>query len=490
MSNTNGVIAAPVSIYDVQHVLGQGSNDLATLCVSTAINRWARYKPERWAGTTAADKLKGWPQPMSYAARKINNFSLEVPYLITDQNKGWVHDVMAKRAYDIVYRIRHSTESKSEDELAWQYLRPRGDRRTAQQEPSAEFYRLSDFARLPNDTTDEYNGKTYAKGYNHAARVPFASWMDMTGATEKERGLDIYYEFNKEVTDYITILFQNSIGNDLHLNDFISFSTPTGYAWRPVLQVFNMNMVGTEDRWYNRTTPNLQVVGNAITDEESAVWRVQLPLSNFPDNAAVFYHLCIGIGLTNDAGQFYGGDDLFLLPFTDEQDTSGLFPFYYMFAVSSHNAQTLNVTGLSFYNGNTWITCTGAPYFDAALGNATRLLRITMNITRLTEMLYFIGENGEGNVPSGGRAIQIQAREMIGGVETTKYMVPQTASWQNPAEGYIEIPAGTTSQTYDIHANIYSSVIPVGGYAEYHLWVKVGSSDWDEIGYFSIHRTS
>lgn len=486
MSNTNGVIAAPVSIYDVQHVLGQGSNDLATLCASTAINRWARYKPERWAGTTAAQKQKGIPQPIDYATRKINNFSLEVPYLITDQNKGWTHDVMAKRAYDIVYRIKHSTESKSEDQLAWQYLKPRGNYSQALN----EFFRLSDFARLPNDTTDSYYGTTYAKGYNHAARVPFQSWMDMTGATEKTRGLDIYYEFNKEVTDYITILFQNSIGDDLHLNDFISFSTPSGYAWRPVIQIFDMDVVGTEDRWYNRTTPSLQVVGSAITDEQSAVWRVQLPLSNFPNNAATFYHMCIGIGLTNSSGQFYGGDDLFLLPFTDEQDDLGLFPFYYMFTVTSHNAQKLNVTGLSFYNGNTWITCTGAPYFDAAVGNASRLLRITMNITLLTEKLYFIGENGEGNVPSGGRAIQIQAREMIGGVETTKYMVPQTASWQNPADGYIEIPAGTTSQTYDIHANIYSGNIPVGGYAEYHLWVKVGSSDWDNIGYFSIHRTS
>lgn len=490
MSNTNGVIAAPVSIYDVQHVLGQGSNDLATLCVSTAINRWARYKPERWAGTTAAQKLLGWPQPMSYASRKINNFSLDVPYLITDQNKGWIHDVMAKRAYDIVYRIRHSTESVSEDQLAWQYLKPRGNRRTAQQEPSAEFFRLSDFARLPNDTTDKYNGTTYAKGYNHAARVPFVSWMDMTGAKEKTKGLEIYYEFNKEVTDYITILFQNSIGDDLHLNDFISFNTPSGYDWRPVLQVFYMNMYGTEDRWYNRTSPNIQVVGNAITDSQSAVWRVQLPLSSFPDDAATFYHLCVGIGLTNSAGQFYGGNDLFLLPFTDEQDISGLFPFYYMFCVTSHNAQTLNVTGMSFNNGNTWVTCTGAPYFDAALGNFSRALRLTMNITRLTEKLYFIGENGEGNVPSGGRAIQIQAREMIGGVETSQIMKPQTASWSNPAEGYIEIPAGTTSQTYDIHANIWTGVVPAGGYAEYHLWVKLGTSDWDEIGYFSIHRTS
>jgi hypothetical protein len=257
-----------------------------------------------------------------------------------------------------------------------------------------------------------------------------------------------------------------------------------------VLQVFYMNMYGTEDRWYNRTSPNIQVVGNAITDSQSAVWRVQLPLSSFPDDAATFYHLCVGIGLTNSAGQFYGGNDLFLLPFTDEQDTSGLFPFYYMFCVTSHNAQTLNVTGMSFNNGNTWVTCTGAPYFDAALGNFSRALRLTMNISLLNEKLYFIGENGEGNVPSGGRAIQIQAREMIGGVETSQIMKPQTASWSNPAEGYIEIPAGTTSQTYDIHANIWTGVVPAGGYAEYHLWVKLGTSDWDEIGYFSIHRTS
>ena len=102
MSNTNGVIAAPVSIYDVQHVLGQGSNDLATLCVSTAINRWARYKPERWAGTTAAQKQKGVPQPIDYATRKFNNFSLEVPFCYYDQHKGWKLNVMAKRVYDII----------------------------------------------------------------------------------------------------------------------------------------------------------------------------------------------------------------------------------------------------------------------------------------------------------------------------------------------------------------------------------------------------
>jgi hypothetical protein len=45
MSNANGIITAPVSIDDVKTILGIASNDLATLCQSTKINMWARFKP-------------------------------------------------------------------------------------------------------------------------------------------------------------------------------------------------------------------------------------------------------------------------------------------------------------------------------------------------------------------------------------------------------------------------------------------------------------
>ena len=45
MSVSNGKIVAPVSIDDVKSVLGETSNDLATLCKSTKINVWAKYKP-------------------------------------------------------------------------------------------------------------------------------------------------------------------------------------------------------------------------------------------------------------------------------------------------------------------------------------------------------------------------------------------------------------------------------------------------------------
>ena len=45
MSVSNGKIVAPVSIDDVKSILGESSNDLATLCKSTKINKWSKNKP-------------------------------------------------------------------------------------------------------------------------------------------------------------------------------------------------------------------------------------------------------------------------------------------------------------------------------------------------------------------------------------------------------------------------------------------------------------
>ena len=46
MANSNGKVIPPVRIYDIQRVLGTtGGGTLATLCTSTKINCWAKYKP-------------------------------------------------------------------------------------------------------------------------------------------------------------------------------------------------------------------------------------------------------------------------------------------------------------------------------------------------------------------------------------------------------------------------------------------------------------
>lgn len=44
-NSDSGIISAPVSIDDVKRVLGESSNDLATLCKSENINIWSKYKP-------------------------------------------------------------------------------------------------------------------------------------------------------------------------------------------------------------------------------------------------------------------------------------------------------------------------------------------------------------------------------------------------------------------------------------------------------------
>lgn len=43
-SNTQ-IISAPVSVYDVQRALGNGSTDVGTLCKASTVNKWAKYKP-------------------------------------------------------------------------------------------------------------------------------------------------------------------------------------------------------------------------------------------------------------------------------------------------------------------------------------------------------------------------------------------------------------------------------------------------------------
>lgn len=52
MPYSNGIITAPVSIYDVQRAIGASSPDLGTLCKHANINKWARFKPIKASGIT------------------------------------------------------------------------------------------------------------------------------------------------------------------------------------------------------------------------------------------------------------------------------------------------------------------------------------------------------------------------------------------------------------------------------------------------------
>lgn len=52
MAYSNGVITAPVSIYDVQQAIVSSSIDLGTLCLNNNINKWSKYKPIHYAQIT------------------------------------------------------------------------------------------------------------------------------------------------------------------------------------------------------------------------------------------------------------------------------------------------------------------------------------------------------------------------------------------------------------------------------------------------------
>lgn len=51
MSYSDGKISGAVSVYDVQRALGVSSDDVATLCTSNKINKWAKYKPVHCANS-------------------------------------------------------------------------------------------------------------------------------------------------------------------------------------------------------------------------------------------------------------------------------------------------------------------------------------------------------------------------------------------------------------------------------------------------------
>lgn len=55
MSNSGGVITAPVSIADVQKVLSVSDNNIGALCKSGEVNKWAIYKPVPYASLTSID---------------------------------------------------------------------------------------------------------------------------------------------------------------------------------------------------------------------------------------------------------------------------------------------------------------------------------------------------------------------------------------------------------------------------------------------------
>lgn len=135
MSVNNGIITPPISIDDVKSVLGESSNDLATLCKSAKINMWAKYKPTCYPS----------PFPDDWYRARDGNYGISVPYYNTLESLYNAYFIDGDENHDNGYA----------------YERPSGG--------SAEPYRLGDF-----------------RGYNSRATSPIYGFRATARATSND----------------------------------------------------------------------------------------------------------------------------------------------------------------------------------------------------------------------------------------------------------------------------------------------------------------
>jgi hypothetical protein len=130
MAYNNGIISAPVSIYDVQMALGTNECDLATLCGHSNINPMAKYKPVR--------------------------FNTVITMLTNEQRRSV--------RYGINNSIPHFATSNKNPNVTWAYDAVRA---------GTDWARLTDF-----------------ENYYHGACVPFA--FDLTGSIKDGVGIQLF----------------------------------------------------------------------------------------------------------------------------------------------------------------------------------------------------------------------------------------------------------------------------------------------------------
>lgn len=159
-------IKGACSNFDVAKVLGASSVDIGTLCRSSLINKWARFKPERLA------RRENNSAQLTNVERKSNNFSLKIP------------------------SVNSSIIDAVNDSSAWRYDAP----------VTGHFANLDDFTNC--ERIDE--GDIFAIGYDGDAPAPIFS----VGGTQEDGTLVFDLgraTLNNKVYGNVTIIMQNDM---------------------------------------------------------------------------------------------------------------------------------------------------------------------------------------------------------------------------------------------------------------------------------------
>lgn len=432
----NQTINAPVSVYDVQKALSTSENDVGRLCRHDNINMWARNKPVRFETVKV----------LTDAQRMQTRFGLGFPGLGGNIyfNK-FIHDVM------------------NGDAVAWEYLRPRGDR-TNILEPGGnygvkEWYRLSDF-----------------DGYKHDAVPPIHTAIQNIDQLPYHRENNTYEINTSEIGSLAFVVYQDAAAN-IRMSEILQNVN----NYRMMIEVYGDGQVGGLP-WYSPgRNPSRSVVSDAIVGNNTVTAYLQT------GGLSGIYHVCVGMQQCDDANRTNPiSQTSFIAPRTKAEEATGKYPYYYkLWFVSYYSGKiTFNAVGYA-RTGN--FTFDGV-YWTANYNGGEMF--VDMHITRGNSKLYFA--NATQSIPSDGQRI------MIGFTLTTPEDVviatPANANRGAAAGGYITIPAASSSgDTQRIYAT--APILPPWETAEdkyfaIRVLVKIGDNTWDNAGTLNMHYSS
>lgn len=469
MSYSGLKITAPVSIDDVKHVLGVGHNSVADLCRSSAINKWARFKPVRHSTKTLITITQRYNAWYGFSG------NTGIPY-VTDASR-----LMNYMVYSII-----QAKEMAGSQTYWIYSKPAGGSNTP--------YRLSDFVAKPNDaTTPPWVGSL--AGYNHSASFPVKVTLSGTGI----RNNGGVYEINlQSAGGSITWTIQNQ-GEDLCVQDFFNWTVGqlNPYCkWRPVVQLFYPN--GTTP-WYNVDRPTASAGGTEITESRSTALTVSLSTAGKVENQ--LYHACIGIGCTDTSGSMFPSpnEDLFILPYDINSSSYWLSQFYYQLRFVNHFTHNIKVKEV-WYWGTTggvgvWKQATntgGSQSFVVGSDILTGDIGVVMEIDQTDIDVYFVPENSSLSVSP---KFYISYNETIDPNES-KYFYPQDVNsqgvWGTPNPNRILISADpsyssrTTPLKQTVRAKLTNGIRGSVTSFTYHMKTQVDTAGWVDVNTFSI----
>jgi hypothetical protein len=227
MSYSNGIISAPVSISDIQNVLGvSGGGDLGTLCQSGNINKWAKYKAVVLANV---DTVSGqwdsennrWRDDATWWQANMCGLSTTIVSEFGD----------ISNSNSFAYKLTHGL-------LGWTYTRPSG----GSQSP----YREQDFAQYFHDAIAPYGEIGATSIYIDQQGNAQVDWEVVDVDPLNLRLADISFNFNGthyDLTDFYlgVILYR---GSTYHL-----FTSSTKFTTGASLSVVMTNATSLAGTW-------------------------------------------------------------------------------------------------------------------------------------------------------------------------------------------------------------------------------------------------